>query len=186
MNIGDERLVELMRAAGVSSFAALCKKTGVSEKALRRLRRLQLSQMQVVTLGKIAGGLDLSLERLVQVFSEAGAEEAVDGAEMVRVQALQVLEPWLLQWSGAVYAAQQNPAAPAVKLVPLMRPVELLVESWGLVALGSVGEVGTFDPLRHEGMEEGLAEGDRVRVVACGYSRGDRLLYRARVVRAIN
>jgi transcriptional regulator with XRE-family HTH domain len=186
MNIGDERLVELMRAAGVSSFAALCKKTGVSEKALRRLRRLQLSQMQVVTLGKIAGGLDLSLERLVQVFSEAGAEEAVDGAEMVRVQALQVLEPWLLQWSGAVYAAQQNPAAPAVKLVPLMRPVELLVESWGLVGIGSVGEVGMFDPLRHEGMEEGLAEGDRVRVVACGYSRGDRLLYRARVVRAIN
>ncbi len=183
MNAGDERLVELMRAAGVSSFAALCKKTGVSEKALRRLRRLQLSQMQVVTLGKIAGGLDLSLERLVQVFSEAGAEEAVDGAEMVRVQALQVLEPWLLQWSGAVYAAQQNPLAPAVKLVPLMRPVEMLVESWGLGAIGSVGEVVDFDPLRHEGMEDGIGAGDRVKVVACGYSRGDRLLYRARVVR---
>ncbi|NJM49363.1 MAG: helix-turn-helix domain-containing protein [Alkalinema sp. RU_4_3] len=136
MNAGDERLIELMRAAGVSSFAALCKKTGVSEKALRRLRRLQLSQMQVVTLGKIAGGLDVSLERLVQVFSEDGntVEEAVDGEEMVRVQALQVLEPWLLQWSAAVYAAQQNPLAPAVKLVPLMRPVEMLVESWGVQA----------------------------------------------------
>ncbi|NJM49364.1 MAG: nucleotide exchange factor GrpE [Alkalinema sp. RU_4_3] len=46
-----------------------------------------------------------------------------------------------------------------------------------------MGEVGTFDPLRHESMQSVIEEGERVKVVACGYSRGDRLLYRARVVR---
>lgn len=181
MNTGDERLVELMRAAGVSSFAALCKKTGVSEKALRRLRRLQLSQMQVVTLEKIAAGLDISLERLVEIFSEVGSKSAGQGEAQLREEALQILEPWLLQWSGAVYAAQQNPTAPAVKLLPLVRPVELLMERWGLRPIDTVGSLVEFDPARHEGMQAGLMAGDRVKVVACGYSMGDRLLHRARV-----
>lgn len=94
---------------------------------------------------------------------------------------LQTLEPWLLQWSAAVYAAQQNPQAPAIKLVPLVRPVEQLLQQWGIEAIATVGSELAYDPQQHQLMS-GMAEpGDLVRVRYAGYRQGERLLYRAKV-----
>src|SRR6476646_9512490 len=45
---------------------------------------------------------------------------------------LQTIESWLLQWPTAAYAAQQNPQAPAVRLLPLLRPIEMLLQQWGV------------------------------------------------------
>lgn len=94
---------------------------------------------------------------------------------------LQTLESWLIQWPTAAYAAQQNPQAPAVKLLPLVRPVEQLLQQWGISAIAPVGTELDYDPRLHQGMEGNPQPGDRVKVRYTGYTQGDKVLYRAKV-----
>lgn len=94
---------------------------------------------------------------------------------------LQALESWLIQFPTAAHAAQTNPSVPAVRLLPLMRPVEQLLEEWQVEAIAPVGAELPYDPQQHQLMEGNAAPGDRVRVRYTGYRQGDRLLYRAKV-----
>lgn len=94
---------------------------------------------------------------------------------------LQILESWLLQFPTAAHAAQQNPEVPAVRLLPLMRPVEQLIKEWGIESIAPVGAELPYDPQQHQLMEGTAQAGDRVRVRYTGYRQGEKLLYRAKV-----
>ncbi len=94
---------------------------------------------------------------------------------------LQTIESWLLQWPTAAYAAQQNPQAPAVRLLPLLRPIEALLQQWGIEAIAEVGTELPYDPTQHQLMEGIAQPGDRMRVRYTGYRQGEKLLYRAKV-----
>jgi molecular chaperone GrpE (heat shock protein) len=94
---------------------------------------------------------------------------------------LHVLESWLIQFPTAVYAVQQNPNLPATRLLPLMRPLEQLLQQWGVEAIAAVGSEVPYDPQQHQLLEGEAAPGDRVRVRNTGYRQGDRLLHRAKV-----
>jgi molecular chaperone GrpE (heat shock protein)/DNA-binding Xre family transcriptional regulator len=226
-------LQDLMRSQGISSFKALSKQSGVSEKSIWRLRKGQLAQMQAGTLVKLANALNISLDTFVATLSELQVgsdsqssleaseqpESTEDLASAIRSQpvsmevnvsesdwkeeyqrlqqvmsqqreqllqefqhaSLQTLEPWLLQWSAAAYAAQNNPQVPAVNLLPLLRPIDALLQEWGIAAIAQVGEELAFDPQLHQVMEGMADAGDRVRVRYAGYRQGDRVLYRAKV-----
>lgn len=200
------QLQHLMQLVGVSSFKELSRKAGISERQLMRLRRGEIMQMQLENLLKLCQALQVPLNQLVKSFSATGIGETTEEAENLatlkqeyqRLQAemekqqevliqqfqqssLQVLESWLLQWPTAAYAAQQNPQLPAVKLLPLVRSVENLVQQWGVETLASVGSELPYDPHQHQLMEGTAQTGDRVRVRYTGYRQGDRLLYRAKV-----
>jgi molecular chaperone GrpE (heat shock protein) len=122
--------------------------------------------------------LQLQLERQRQSLLQEFQQETV-----------LTLESLLLQWPTAAYAAQQHPQAPAVKLLPLLRPLEQLLQAWQVEVIGAVGEVVAYDPRWQQVMPSGasgssepvLGEGDPVRVRYVGYRQGDRLLYRAKV-----
>jgi DNA-binding Xre family transcriptional regulator/molecular chaperone GrpE (heat shock protein) len=94
---------------------------------------------------------------------------------------LEVLESWLVQWPTAAYAAQQNQQLPAVRLLPLVRPVEQLLQQWGVEAIASVGSELAYDPHLHQLMEGTAQPGELVRVRYTGYRIGEKLLYRAKV-----
>lgn len=97
---------------------------------------------------------------------------------------IQALEPLLLQWPTAAYAARKNPDAPAVKLLPLLSPLEKLLASWGVSPIGEVGAETTYDPQWHQVMSmagQPLKSGDPVRFRYVGYRQGEQLLYRAKV-----
>ncbi|MFB2969667.1 helix-turn-helix domain-containing protein [Aerosakkonema sp. BLCC-F183] len=200
------QLQDLMQRVGVLSFKALSRSAGVSERQLMRLRRGQIMQMQVENLVKLGQVLQVSLEELLATFSDrqigrtekAGEVSPALQQEYQRLQAqmqsqrqslmqefqltsLQVLESWLIQWPTAAYAAGQNPQLPAVKLLPLLRPVEQLVQQWGVEAIAPVGTELPYDPQQHQLMELTAQPGDRVKVRYTGYRQGDRLLYRAKV-----
>lgn len=96
-------------------------------------------------------------------------------------ESLQALESLLLQLPTAMYAAQQNPQAPAIKLLPLLRPIDSLLRQWGIEPIASVGDEIAYDPQQHQLMDGSAVAGDRVRVRYVGYRQGDRLLYRAKV-----
>ncbi|AOY78808.1 nucleotide exchange factor GrpE [Moorena producens JHB] len=199
----SEQLRQLMAQVDIPSFRQLSLRADVSELQLRRLRKGQVSQMQVKTLLKVAEALQVSLNQLLVLFlpdsvSTLQQEDSTLKQEYQRLEqqleqqretlmqefqqsSLQVLESWLVQWPTAAYAAQQNQQLPAVKLLPLVKPVEQLLEKWGVEAIASVGQELPYDPQQHQLMSGTAQPGDRVRVRYTGYRIGDKLLHRAKV-----
>lgn len=201
----------LMQQVGVSSFKALARSSGVSERQLMRLRRAEVEQMRVDTLLKLSRALQVPLTELVATFSEVeqGGENASPPQESKQAYAdlkreyerlqvqleqqrqalwqefqqssLQVLESLLLQWPTAAHIAQENPQLSAVKLLPLLRPIEQLLQQWGVEAIAPVGAELPYEPQLHQLLEGTAQPGERVKVRYTGYRQGDKLLYRAKV-----
>lgn len=206
-----DSLQKLMQRVGVSSYKALSKAAGVSERQLRRLRHGELQQMQVAVLLKLSQTLRVPLIELVATFSgiELGAPITASPGELQhsladlkreyeRSQAqlavqrqelwqefqhssLQVIESWLLQWPTAAQKARENPELAAVKLLPLVRPIEQLMQQWQVEAIASVGAEVSYDPQLHQLLEGTAQPGEKVKVRYIGYRQAEKLLYRARV-----
>lgn len=94
---------------------------------------------------------------------------------------IQMLESWLIQFPTAAYAAQQNPQIPASRLLPLMRPIEQLLTSWGVEPLAAVGAELPYNPQYHQLLQGTAQPGETVKVRYTGYQQGQKLLYRAQV-----
>ena len=206
-----DSLQKLMQRVGVSSYKALSKVAGVSERQLRRLRQGELQQMQVAVLLKLSQTLRVPLIELVATFSEielgapitalqaqsqhsladlkreyerSQAQLAVQRQELwqeFQHSSLQVIESWLLQWPTAAQKARENPELAAVKLLPLVRPIEQLMQQWQVEAIASVGAEVSYDPQLHQLLEGTAQPGEKVKVRYIGYRQAEKLLYRARV-----
>jgi len=205
------QLRRLMELAGFSSFKQLSDKAGVSELQLVRLRRGLVLQTPVECLLKVSRALGISLEELLAALAPETVEsspappeamlhpqgfanaleyqqlqaemEKQRGALMEEFQqsSLQILESWLLQWPTAAYKATENPQLSAAKILPLVRPVERLMEEWGIEAIAPVGSEVAYDPKLHQLMEGTAEAGAPVKVRYAGYRQGEKLLYRAKV-----
>lgn len=99
-----------------------------------------------------------------------------------QMDALQMLESWLTYWPTAAKAATERDGFDAKKLLPLVKPVDRLVTSWGVRAMGSVGEQLAYDPQQHQLTRGGATPGEPVRISHVGYRHGEKLLQRAKVV----
>ncbi|NEQ79873.1 MAG: helix-turn-helix transcriptional regulator, partial [Moorea sp. SIO2I5] len=64
----SEQLRQLMAEVGIPSFRQLSLRADVSELQLRRLRKGQVSQMQLKTLLKLAQALQVSVNQLLVLF----------------------------------------------------------------------------------------------------------------------
>jgi DNA-binding Xre family transcriptional regulator len=190
-----------MDAIGISSFRALAQTAGVSEWSVRQLRRGKAEQLRGEVLQRLSHRLNCAIATLLSEFSETTVPELtetqptpspqaivepasvpqVQPVQQVQQMAIQQIETWLLQWPTAVYAAQNNPDLPASRLIPLVRPIEQLMEQWGLSQIAAVGTEVAYDPQQHQLMDGTAQPGDRVRVRYTGYQQGDRLLFRAKV-----
>lgn len=196
----------LMENAGLPTFKALSQAAGISEKQLRTLRRGSLETVPLGTAIAVSRALGLSLPQLIAALDPTQPTPAVPASpdlttlqqEYDRLRAsltqqkdelwqtfqqdsVHILESLLLQLPTAAYAAQQNPQAPAVKLLPLLRPIDQLLQHWGITAIATVGTESPYDPQHHQLMDGTASPGDRVRVRYVGYRQGDRILYRAKV-----
>ena len=95
---------------------------------------------------------------------------------------LQLLESLLLQWPTAAKTAQENPQLAAVKIVPLVqKPLEKLLQAWGVEAIAPVGAELPYDPQLHQLLEGTAQPGETVKVRYTGYLQGEKLLHRAKV-----
>lgn len=94
---------------------------------------------------------------------------------------LQTLETWLLQWERVANHARHHPEFSAAKILPLMRPVEQLIQSWGVEAIATLGAEIPYNPQGHR-LQTGIATpGDLVKVQSPGYTYQGKLLHRAEV-----
>jgi len=202
-------LQRLMQQVNLSSYKALSQAASVSEKQVRNLRQGKLQTMRVETLIKLSETLQVSVLELISIFVEevkidqqepvrtkVNVNELWQEYDRLQTQltqqreelwqefqqaSLQTLESLLLQLPTAAYAAQQNPQAPAVKLLPLLRPIDALLQQWGVEAISAVGAEVPYDPQQHQLMEGSATLGEKVRVRYTGYRQGEKLLYRAKV-----
>ncbi|MEG4969440.1 helix-turn-helix domain-containing protein [Microcoleus sp. B6-A1] len=206
-NIPDyaPQLQRLMEQAGLSGDRELSKKAGVSEIQLSRLRRGLALQTRADILLKISQALQISLNELLATLApdyvelEQAPPTAVE-QEYQRLQAsleqqreslmqefqlssVQILESWMLQWPTAASKAQENHNLRAQKLLPLLRPIEQLLEHWGVESIAPVGAEIPYNPQQHQLMEGTAEPGEPVKVRYTGYRQGDKLLYRAKVSR---
>jgi transcriptional regulator with XRE-family HTH domain len=103
--------------------------------------------------------------------------------QIFQSEALDILESLLLQWPTAAQAAQNNPALPAVRLIPLLKPLELLLQAWEIETIATVGAIVPYDPTLHQWSGETAppVAQHSVQVSHVGYRQGERLLYRAKV-----
>jgi molecular chaperone GrpE (heat shock protein)/DNA-binding Xre family transcriptional regulator len=206
-----QKLQYLMQRVGISSFRALSRAAGVSERQILRLRQGKLEQMRMDVLLKLSILLQVPLSELVATFLVPSVEDQISSAlstskeiadlkrEYQRSQlqleeqrevllqefqqsSLQLLESLLLQWPTAAQKAQENPELAAVKIVPLVqKPLEKLLQAWGVKAIAPVGAEIPYDPQLHQLMEGNAQPGETVKVRYTGYVQGDKLLYRAKV-----
>jgi DNA-binding Xre family transcriptional regulator len=206
-----EKLQNLMQRANVSSFKALSRHAGVSERQILRLRQGKLEQMRLEVLLKLSPVLQVSLSELVETFSpvpiapdpqppvptyqEIANLKTEYQRSLLQLQqqrevlqqefqqsSLQLLESLLLQWPTAAQRARENPQLAAVKIVPLVqKPLEKLLQAWGIEAIAPVGSEVSYNPQLHQLIEGTAQPGDLVKVRYIGYLQGDKLLYRAKV-----
>lgn len=197
-----------MQSAEITSLRSLSAQSGISRRQIARLRCGKAQLLSVEHALKLAHALQLSLPELLQQFGTADAalvrpvavpsdavlaeyqrlEEKLAQArsqhfQEFQAEVLNILEPLLLQWPTAAYAAQKNPTAPAVRLLPLLRPLENLLRSWQIELIGEVGKLVDFDPQLHQWNDVTSPPNfaDSVQVSYVGYWQGNRLLYRAKV-----
>jgi molecular chaperone GrpE (heat shock protein) len=69
----------------------------------------------------------------------------------------------------------------AVKLLPLVRPVQQLLSQWGVEAIASVGAEIPYDPQFHQLIAGTAQPGETVKVRNLGYRQGEKLLHRVKV-----
>ncbi|OIP78774.1 MAG: nucleotide exchange factor GrpE [Oscillatoriales cyanobacterium CG2_30_44_21] len=204
-----EKLKQLMQQANVPSLRSLSERTGLSRRAVAKLRTGKAADLKYADLCQLSLILQIDLAQLIQDFIENPTEsflpknsteveelrqecqylqqKIVKQAQELRSQfqqeTIQQLESLILQLPSAVYAAQTNPQMLAKNILPLLRPLDLLLKKWEIQAIGAAGEEASFDPQKHQLIESGalIAQGDRVVIRYVGYTQGEKLLYRARV-----
>ncbi|AZB71737.1 helix-turn-helix domain-containing protein [Synechococcus elongatus] len=182
----EAQLRQWMQAQGLASWRSLARQSGVSERVLQRLRQGQGDSLTWRQLTAIAAVLQIEVAQLVEpasVSQTAAAIASRGDREAFEQDALHRLEPWLLNWPRAAWAAQQRPELPAERLLPLLQPLEQLLKDWQVETLGAIGQEFTFDP-QWQLLRDGQAElGDRVVIWRPGYRWRDRLIQRAEVDR---
>lgn len=177
----EAQLRQWMRLQGLTSWRSLAQRSGVSERALQRLRQGQGDSLTWRQLTAIAAVLQVKVTQLVEV--QSTSQTSNGDREAFEQDALHRLEPWLLNWPRAAWAAQQRPDLPAERLWPLLQPLEQLLKDWQVETLGAIGQVLEFDP-SWQMLRNGQAEpGDRVVIWRPGYRWRDRLIQRAEVDR---
>lgn len=182
----EAQLQQWMQAQGLASWRSLARQSGVSERVLQRLRQGQGDSLTWRQLTAIAAVLQIEVAQLVEpasVSQTAAAIASRGDREAFEQDALHRLEPWLLNWPRAAWAAQQRPDLPAERLLPLLQPLEQLLKDWQVETLGAIGQEFAFDP-QWQLLRDGQAEsGDRVVIWRPGYRWRDRLIQRAEVDR---
>lgn len=204
-------LASLMEQVDIKSLEELSQVANVSGLQIRRLQYGLIYQLSVETTIKLAAALQISLEQLLFLFTEpAKSSEALlsvkDGGKSAQIwqqeyqqleqemlqqaqslksqfqrDSIQTIESWLIQWPTAIAAIQKNPNLPAQRLIPLVKPVKELVETWGIEAIASVGEELPYNPQWHELMSGTAEPGAKIKVRYVGYKQQDKILYKAKV-----
>lgn len=179
LQISSDELVEKFASSEISLVSQ-----SLAQESIEKLELLQQEyqdlQEQLEQTNASLASLE-SLQSEYQRLQKQLEEQSESLNQEFQQESLQILESWLLQWPTAIAIVQKNPQLPAERILPLVKPVEKLIQKWGIEKIATVGEEIPYNPRQHELIEGVLEVGDLVKVRYAGYQKGDRLLYRAKV-----
>jgi transcriptional regulator with XRE-family HTH domain len=96
--------------------------------------------------------------------------------------ALHQLESWLRNWPKVVHAIHNDkPDLLAAKILPLLRPLELLLQTWGVEPIGKIGDCLPYSPQEHQPLSPIENSNVLVEIQRPGYRHQGSLLFRAEV-----
>ncbi|MEA5606167.1 nucleotide exchange factor GrpE [Nostoc sp. UHCC 0252] len=198
--VGISSFKALSRAANVSEYQLLRLRQGKLEQMrvdvllkLSLVLQMPLSEL-VVTFSsrELLQDKTASIQELLQEIADLKKEYQRSQLQLeqqreilvqeLQQSTLQLLESLLLQWPTAAQKVQENPQLAAVKIVPLVqKPLEKLLQAWGIEAIAPVGAELPYDPQLHQLMQGTSQPGETVKVRYTGYLQGEKLLHRAKV-----
>jgi molecular chaperone GrpE (heat shock protein)/DNA-binding Xre family transcriptional regulator len=199
--VGVSSFKALSRVSGVSEWQILQLRQGKLEQmrvnVLRQLAQaLQIPFSELVTTfavlsiteetdidSKLSTSTEITeLKREYQRSQTQLAQQRELLQQEFQQSSLQILESLLLQFPTAAHKARENPELAAVKILPLVeKPLERLLQQWGVRAIAPVGAQIPYDPQIHQLLAGTAQLGEIVKVRYTGYLQGDKLLYRAKV-----
>lgn len=161
LRISQDELLETFSCENLSETLNPTDVENLDQDLLRQLEDLQ-NEYQ-----RLSSSLKQQREILQQEFQQSS---------------LQILESLILQWPTASHRAREDHQLAAVKILPLVdKPLQSLLQTWGLSAIADVGAQVPYNPELHQLLEGTAQPGDIVKVRYTGYMQSDKLLYRARV-----
>ncbi|PPJ61581.1 nucleotide exchange factor GrpE [Cuspidothrix issatschenkoi] len=161
LRISQDELLETFSCENLSETLNSTDVENLDQDLLRQLEDLQ-NEYQ-----RLSSSLKQQREILQQEFQQSS---------------LQILESLILQWPTASHRAREDHQLAAVKILPLVdKPLQSLLQTWGLSAIADVGAQVPYNPELHQLLEGTAQPGDIVKVRYTGYMQSDKLLYRARV-----
>ena len=202
-------LQDLMRQVNISDIYELSEIAGVTRLPIIRIERGLILNISVKAIAKIAKALNVSVDSLIETFSEQSVtnidkqskpkdalaacqqeyqklqQEMLQQEEFLEVQfqkaSLETIESWLLQWPTAVAAVQKNPQLPAKRLLALVQPIEQLLKQWNVETIAVVGEKLAYNPQYHQLIKGTAQPKELVEVRYVGYKQEGKILYKAKV-----
>ncbi|MBE9222488.1 helix-turn-helix domain-containing protein [Cyanobacterium stanieri LEGE 03274] len=177
-------LSALIGEAGFDSYLDFSRRTGIAELILHRIDCGLMDQIPLKHIKALARALDLSLGDFLQRI-EGQISDIPEGQgevmEKVQRQVIETLESLLLQLPTMVKVVDKKPDLPAMRLIPLLKPLYNLLSGWDIRAIAPVGAIVDYNPQEHELMTETSNKVEKVEIRYVGYRQKDKLLYRARV-----
>ena len=204
----DSLIYKRLQELGFLSWEDLQEKSGFSRKSLRYLAGGNLEDITCGDLMKLAAslkwsfsellenlGLDNSgknpqkqlLEEKEELHRECGRlreiiqQQKTEITADVRESTFQQLQSLLTNYPSLRPMTEAKPNLPAKNLIPLLTPLEELLENWGYEAIGKPWQQVSFNPQLHQPDSDEIADGDLVYVRFVGYRKGDKIFCPAKV-----
>lgn len=103
----------------------------------------------------------------------------------LQTAAFEQLQSLLTNYPSARQMAQAKPDLPARNFAALFTPLENLLQSWNIEAIGMPWQQTAFDPQLHQPDADDIAAGEPVYIRFVGYRQAERILCPAKVSRTL-
>ena len=207
----DQLLINRLNHLGMTSFASLQSKSGLTYSRLRKVRSGELGSLQLQELIQLAQTLDWTLEELLQNFgvenTSLSSSKLLSELEALRRECWRLreelqqqrkefttefqrstfeqLQTLLANYPSVRQLVQTKPDLPAKNLISLFTSLDNLIESWGYELIGQVWEQVPYNPQIHQPDAGDIEVGESVYIRFVGYRDGEHILCPAKVSRTL-
>lgn len=105
--------------------------------------------------------------------------------QRVQTEVFGQLQTLLTNYPTARQMAEAKPDLPAKNLAALFTPLENLLQTWNIEAIGSPWQQTPYDPQLHEADSDEMTVGEPVYIRFVGYRQGTQILCPAKVSRTL-
>ena len=98
---------------------------------------------------------------------------------------INLLQELLISYPTAKLMVELKHNLPSKNILALLKPLELLLQEWGIETIGQPWRKVAYNPNIHDCGEENISPGESVYVRWIGYYQGDRVLLPAKVSRKL-